>query len=194
MWALCSSEIAADFYCLSQCNFASVVGLSEVLLAAANRIYDYYERDPHPISWGRVMLGLIACETVLGKGPWIDYQKAWEILFPLRRAHSKSANILSESLPLLKPLCKAIVNTKMSCFAGNSLQDLIPWDRTSPKIIKSFLNDDLSDFSVSDELYIKKPIIALNCFRYIQMFGGRPQEWIEDKMRNWLICLGSGGN
>jgi hypothetical protein len=74
------------------------------------------------------------------------------------------------------------------------LQDLIPWDQTSPKIIKSFLNDDMSDFSVSDDLYIKKPLIALTCFRYIQMFGARSPKWIENEMRNWLTSLGSGGN
>jgi hypothetical protein len=43
-------------------------------------------------------------------------------------------------------------------------------------------------------LYIKKPLIALTCFRYIQMFGARSPKWIENEMRNWLTSLGSGGN
>lgn len=191
-WSFCSSEIAADFYCLSQCNFAAVVGLAEVLLAASSRIYHYNAEDPHPISWGRVMLGLTACETVLGNGPWTDYRKAWQTLFPLERARGKSANILAESLPLFEPLCKAIINSHMECFNGKSLREIIPWENTSPKLIKNFLNEEMSDFSVSEELYIKKPIVALTCFRYIQMFGGKPHKWLEDKMRDWLISLGSG--
>ena len=90
------------------------------------------------------MLGLTACETILGKGPWIDYRKAWQILFPVEMARGKSLKVLSESLPLLKPLCKAIIDTKMNCFAGKSLRDIIPWDQTSPRIIKNYLNDDMS--------------------------------------------------
>ena len=99
-----------------------------------------------------------------------------------------------ESLPLLYHLCKTILNTKMTCFSGKSLQDIIPWNERSPKIIKNFLNNDFSNFRISNDLITKDPIIILICFSYIQMFGGKSHIWIVENMRNWLISLGSGGD
>ena len=188
-WSSCASELAADFYSLSQSNFASVVGLSEVLLGSANTMFTFIDNDPHPIGWSRIMLGIAACRTVLGGGPWNDYDRALDTLFPLEMAQPKSAKIIMESQPLLGFLCKTILNTKMDCFSGRSLIEILPWDRVSPTSIKNFLNKDQSDFSASPDVLMKNPILVLTCFRYIQMFGGRSQKWLTDKMRNWLISL-----
>ena len=137
------------------------------------------------------MLSIMACRTVLGDGPWNDYDKALDTLFPLTMAQPKVAEIITESQPLFGLLCKVILNTKMDCFSGKSLLQILPWDNVSPSSIKYYLNKDQSDFSVSNDVLVKHPIIALTCFRYIQMFGGRPQKWLADKMRDWLILLSS---
>ena len=76
----------------------------------------------------RIMLGITACTYLFDNGPWMDYCKAWQTLFPIKKANSRSAKILVESLPLLKLLCKVILSTKMKCFSGKSMQDILPWD------------------------------------------------------------------
>lgn len=188
-WAYCASELAADFFSLSQSNFASVVGLSEVLMGTPNALFTFIEHDPHPIGWSRIMLGITACRIVLGDGPWNDYDNVLRLLFPLKIAQPKTARIIVDSQPLLEVICKAILYTKMSCFSGKSLSEILPWESQSPTTIKYYLNKDLSDFAVTADILMKNPILALTCFRYIQMFGGRSQDWLADKMRNWLISL-----
>jgi hypothetical protein len=194
LWALWTSEIAADFWSLSQSNFASVIGLSEVLSGSANRIFDIIPGDPHPMGYLRVMLGIEACNTVFGNGPWLDYRKVWQSLFPLNLCRAKSYKIIMESIPILTLLCKCILTTKMACFSNQSLQEILPWDYSSPKTIKSFLNNDLSTLSVPIDVIIQHPVITLSCFRYMQMFGGRSQESLAKEMRNWLVSLGTSGN
>jgi hypothetical protein len=194
IWSSWTSEIAADFWSLSQCNFASVVGLSEVLSTNANRMFTIVTRDPHPMGYLRVMLGIAACKYIFGNGPWIEYCKAWETLFPIKRANATSAKILLESMPLLKILCQVILSTKMNCFSGKSLQEILPWENTSPNAIKTFLNNNHNMFSVNSNLITKDPIFMLTCFRYVQMFGGKTQKWVADRMQSWLVSLSSGGN
>ena len=109
------------FYALSQSNFASVVGLSEVLISSPNTMFTFFPNDPHPIARSRIMLSIMACRTVLGDGPWNDYDKALDTLFPLKMAQPKAAKIIMESQPLLGLICKVILNTKMACFSGKSL-------------------------------------------------------------------------
>ena len=194
LWASWAPEIAADFWALNQSNFASVIGLAEVVAGSAKRVFRVIRGDPHPMGYLRIMLGIISCDIVFGNGPWDDYRKVWQLLYPIKTAKKESADIVIESLSLLEVLAKVILNTKMNCFLGKSLQEILPWDRASPNAVRSFLNNDMSDFSVDNSSLVKDPILALTCFRYIQMFGGRSQNWIADQMRNWLISLSLGDN
>jgi hypothetical protein len=194
LWSLWASEIAADFWALHQSNFASVVGLSEVVSGSSWRVFRISRDDPHPMSYLRVMLGLAACKAGLGSGPWEDFARVWQLLYPLREANSESTRVIMESMPLLPAICRAVSNTKMQSFSGKSLNEILPWNKTSPSIVRSFLNNDFSNFSVSTDTLVDHPIVALTCFRYIHMFGGRSQQWIVENMRNWLTWLSLGGN
>jgi len=193
LWASWTPEIAADFWAISQSNFASVIGLAEVIGGAAPRVFGIIRGDRHPMGYLRILLGIAACRNAFGNGPWDDYSKVWQLLFPVNNARAESARIVLESLPLLPLLSNAILNTKMDCFSGKSLREILPLERASPNNVRSFLNNGLSNFSVDKELLIKNPILALTCFRYIQMFGGRSQNWIVNQMHNWLISLALGG-
>lgn len=192
LWSSWASEIAADFWALPQGNFSSLIGLAEVITGSASRIFGAVQNDPHPMGYIRILLGITACRLILGSGPWDDYSRVFQTLFPIKIAKPESAKIAAESLPLLPLLCNAILNTKMDCFAGKTLQEVLPWDHSAPNAVRSFLNNDLSNFSVDTHTLVKHPILTLTCFRYIQMFGGRPQQWLRDQIRNWLICMASG--
>src|SRR5215212_8724672 len=48
MWSSWASEIAADFWALHQSNFASVLGLSEVVTGSSDRVFRVIVGDPHP--------------------------------------------------------------------------------------------------------------------------------------------------
>ena len=63
IWAQWSSEIATDMYSHSLGNFASCVGLSEVLLSISNTMFTIFDKDPHPMAYIRIMLGLVTCRV-----------------------------------------------------------------------------------------------------------------------------------
>jgi hypothetical protein len=191
LWASWASEIAADFWAFHQSNFASVIGLSEVVAGNPNRVFQIIPGDPHPMGYLRVLLGLSACKMAFGKGPWDDYARVWQnVLYPLHAAKAESARIVTESIPLLPIICKAISKTKMSAFSGKSLEDILPWNFASTSRVRSFLNYDLSQFSVNSDKLVENPILTLTAFRYMQMFGGsRAQQQITKQMRSWLISL-----
>ncbi len=189
LWASWGSEVAADFWALHQSNFASVVGLSEVVAGRPDRVFIVIPGDPHPMGYLRVLMGTTACRLAFGAGPWDEFASAWQRLYPLSSAGFDSARVVRESTPLLEKICNAISKTKMKSFRGNSLEQILPVAVASPEQVRSMLNKELSDFSVDGETLARRPILALSCFRVIHMFGGRTIEWISEKMRNWLSSL-----
>lgn len=192
IWSSWTSEIAADFWALHQSNFASVMGLYEVVTGSSDRVFRIIPGDPHPMAYLRVMIGLAFCKMAFGSGPWDDFMRVWKLLYPINATRGEPAIIAKESLPLLPTICKVISNTKIKAFLGSSLNQILPWDAASPTRIKEFLNHDLSNFCVSKGSLIDQPILALTSFRMIQMFGGRSHEWIIEQMRRWLTSLSVG--
>jgi hypothetical protein len=194
LWASWVPEITADFWALHQSNFASVVGLSEVVAGSTKRVFRINLGDPHPMAYLRVMLGLTACKVGLGNGPWEDFARAWQLRYQIQDANTESIRIILETMPLLPEISRTISNTKMNAFSGKSLNEILPWALASPLVVKSFLNNDHSNFSVSTNRLVEQPLVVLTCFRYIQMFGGRSHEWIVENMRNWLTSLALVGD
>jgi len=192
LWSSWASEIAADFWSLHQSNFASVIGLSEVVTGSSDRVFRVTPGDPHPMAYLRVMTGLTYCKLFFGVGPWDDFKRIWQNLYPIDASRGESLSIACESLPFLEPICKAVSTTKMASFLGNSLNQILPAGYSGPNRIKEFLNDDLSNFSMNSDI-INHPMLALVSFRMIQMFGGKSHEWITMEMQNWLTRLGSEG-
>jgi hypothetical protein len=189
LWSSWASEVAADFWALHQSNFASVVGLSEVVTGSSERVFRVVPADPHPMAYLRVMTGIVFCKLFFGSGPWDDFRRIWQLLYPIDASRGEASSIARESLPLLENICKAVSTRKMDSFLGNSLNQILPAEDSGPKRIKEFLSHDLSNFSMDSDT-VNHPLVALTSFRMIQMFGGRSHEWIVQKMRNWLTRLG----
>lgn len=192
LWSSWASEIAADFWALQQSNFASVIGLSEVVTGSSDRVFRVIPGDPHPMAYLRVMTGLTFCKLFFGPGPWDDFKRTWDLLYPINASRAESASIAQESLPLLNNICKSISTRKMDSFLGNSLNQILPVNSAGPKRIKEFLSHNLSNFSMESNT-VSCPIVTLTSFRMIQMFGGQSHQWISRQMGNWLTKLGNEG-
>ena len=83
----------------------------------------------------------------------------------------------------------------MNAFLGNSLEQILPFEISSPARIRKFLNHNLLIFVWIKKSLIESPIPVLTSFRMIQMFGGKSNQWIIVEMHKWLTSLGlSGGN
>jgi hypothetical protein len=62
----------------------------------------------------------------------------------------------------------------------------------SPSFVRSFLNNDPSNFSVSTDTFVDHTISTLTYFGYIHVFDGRSQQSTIENMRNWLTRLALG--
>jgi hypothetical protein len=194
IWESWASELAGDFFSLHQSSIASILGLYEVVAGSAIRIARIIPGDPHPPGILRLMVGIQALKIVYGStGPWHDLDRVLRILYPINAGGAEASKVITDSIPLLPAICKAISRTKMKAFSGKSLDMLLPWDHASPKTLKKFLNKDFSNFSVDAKMLVNHPIVALLGFRLIQMFGGRSHYWIIEQMHKWLVSLALGG-
>ena len=98
LWSSWTSEIAADFWALHQSNFASVMGLYEVVTGSSDRVFRIIQGDPHPMAFLRVMMGLTFCKMAFGSGPWDDFMRVWQALYPIDATSAEPATIARESL------------------------------------------------------------------------------------------------
>lgn len=190
LWSSTASETGPDFFAIHQANFASVVGVAEVVAGAPSQVLAINPNDPHLMGFLRVLLGLAACENGCGQGPWIDFARMWRNLYPVELAGAEASRMIQMSLPLLGKIARAISETKMDAFEGRRLSQVLPWEFASPWRIGSLLNNDRSDFRGGPEAMDEEPILTLAAFRIILMFGGRTEDWVRTRMGRWLESLG----
>ena len=187
-----SKEILADSWSLSQANYASLVGLTEVVAGDSKKAFRI-SGGPHPMNFLRVHFNAQFIRMMFGKGPWDDVLKVWDATYPLRFANQESKSVIEKSLPLIPSLCKAIAFSKMESFDNKSLSQLIIPQKNSPKEIKKILNKDLSDFSSNWSPEETNPIQSIIGLRVIQMHGKKNQEWIRDKVTDFLTKISGSG-
>lgn len=128
-WAGWASEIAADAYAFVNTGYASVLALTDVIDGGSEAVYRFEESDPHPAPWVRVLLGVAMCRISFGPGPWEDFARRWIIRYPPRRG------LLSESVPALDEIARAILQRRYRGFGGRSLVEWINPEWVSPRAL-----------------------------------------------------------
>ncbi len=68
-WSSWASEIAADAFAFVHTGYASVAALHDVLAGEGAFVFQHTPRDPHPICYLRVLLGVETCRYFYGAGP-----------------------------------------------------------------------------------------------------------------------------
>jgi hypothetical protein len=189
-WKACTTEVLADHFSIQQANLIAPVGLHSIYAGTISRVFAVKPGDPHPMGYLRIMHGLAACKLAFGKGPWDEYARAIDLLYPTKLASPMALRIVSQSMPIIPLISKTLSMTKMKCFGDRSLDDLYSMKTASPDSIKMLLNKNLSSFNVTTEQQIKNPIQALVGFGIMNLFGGRSMYWITEEMRKWLTALG----
>jgi hypothetical protein len=188
IWKHWHKEIAADTYGICWGHFASAIGCAEVVCGSRDRVFYFRPMAVHPQNYLRVLMHTTICKIVLGPdGPWTDFEKAWEILYPAIQNH-KDYWLIKESKEILDEICKAILFTKMKSFNNQALTEFVPFNINSLIRIKNLLNKEFSDF-IMDADIVSNPMDTIVAFRFIHFFGGRSNKWIISKMTRWLGSL-----
>ncbi len=198
-YRFCATEIVADQVANQMTNWIGAVTLYNIYsggsgstgLGTAARMFGIIPRDTHLNGYLRIRCAIESSKLALGaRGPWTDFEKTLEILYPVSLASERVAHIINESLPLLPSICKALATTKLTSFAGRSFEQMYPMRLGSLNYIRKLLNIALTNFSVGMRPLLENPVLTLVSFGTLQMMGGKTLHWISYQMRKWLISLG----
>ena len=188
VWSSWSSEIAADAYGFVHTGYASVAGLHDVVSGDARSSFRYIPRDPHPISYLRVLLGIEMCRAYFGKGAWDEMRLAWVARHPMSVANQETRKLIMASLPLIHKIVDMTLKTDMQAFRSNSLEYWINPQYVHPTILQKFVNE-YGDSAFSSRYWINKEplkLLAISALDtgYRTNYGVRRQE-------KWLLQLGN---
>ena len=187
-WA---SEMAADAFAFAHSGYAAVVALSDVVAGSGAEVFRFLPTDPHPISFLRVLLGVEMCRKFYGRGPWDELAGNWHEFYPLREAPSLSGALVTTILPLLPHIVDAALLTRMSCFRGKHLAELVDPQRVSPAALRE-MEKKSGGAAFTSSHWIWSECIrltALTGLRYATEPEKGPQ--ILKLQEDWMIRLGN---
>jgi hypothetical protein len=187
-WA---SEIAADSFAFAHAGYAAVAALSDVVSGRGAQVFRYLPEDVHPIAYIRVMLGVEMCRRFFGIGPWDELEWAWRELHPLTDAPPLAAGIIREVTPLLPRVVDLALLTRLPCFAGRRLADLVDPHSVSPDVLRMMQrNAGAAAFNSSHWIWTEcLRLTALSGLRYaVEPEAGRE---ILKQQEDWMIKLGT---
>jgi hypothetical protein len=196
-WKFCGIEIVADQVATQLTNWIGAItmyniysGSSGSSLGRAARMFAVIPHDTHLMGYLRIRCNIESCRQALGRGPWDQMERALDMLYPTSLAPPLSSKIISESLPILPTICRALARTRLKSFGGRSFEEMYPMRLCSMDHVKRVLNIDLSNFSVGMNGMLQNPILTVVAFGTLQMLGGKSIYWVSREMGKWLSELG----
>jgi hypothetical protein len=187
-WA---SEIAADSFAFACTGFAAVATLADVVSGRGPQVFHFVPWDPHPISYLRVLLGVEMCRRFYGMGPWDDLAAAWQAVHLLSEATAPVAGLIVATIPLLQRIVDAALLTRLSCFGGRHLADLVDPQRVSPGALRELQREaGAAAFKSSHWIWTEcLRLTALSGLRYATEPEAGPA--ILQQQEDWMVKLGN---
>jgi len=187
-WA---SEMAADSFAFAYSGYAAVVALSDVVAGRGAEVFRFLLGDPHPISYLRVLLGVEMCRRFYGMGPWDELAGAWDQLYPIRDAPQFAGPVVKAVIPLLPRIVDVALLTRMPCFRGKTLAELVDPQRVSPGALREM------ERKAGGSAFTSSHWIWNECVRLTALTGLRyatePEKGpaILKQQEDWMIRLGN---
>jgi hypothetical protein len=189
IWADWASEIAADAIAFVHTGYGSVVALHDVLAGERGFVFQMVPRDPHPMSFLRVELGIQMCRLAWGDGPWDDLEAAWREAYPLESASTTVQALAAASMPLIPTVARLTLATGTPALRGRSLIDIVSPDRVSPRALGDLkLKLGPALYTSSHWIWTESlRLLALSALEAVDrtLSGGRPAA-----SEDWMLQLG----
>jgi hypothetical protein len=186
-WA---SEIAADMFAFANTGFGSIAALTDVVSGRGAQVFRFLPGDPHPISYLRVLLGVEMCRRFYGVGPWDELAAAWQALHVPTNADPLVADLVRAGIPALPRVVELGLLTRLPCFSGRRLADLVDPTRVAPRALREM--ERLSAGSA----FTSSHWIWSECLRLTALSGLRYAEQPEAgreilrQQEEWMVRLG----
>ena len=135
MWELWISEIAADFWAVSQVGITATFGLISVVSLPRVFVFRVGTDDPHPVPWIRVLLSCALGKAVYPHPEWVKAAELWKTLYPLRGLESGRLEILRQLEDTVPELVRLLVSHRPASLRGKTIpQALEVSGRTPPRL------------------------------------------------------------
>ena len=190
IWSSWASEIAADAFAFVYTGYAAVASLHDVLSLQRGFVFRFIPGDPHPISYLRVLLGIMMCQQTYGAGAWDSLQISWLKRYPHSSAPRELRQILQDSLTVLPTICRIILCQPMDAFNGRSIVELVDPMRVHPNALHHWEQE------MGASLYQSSYWISNHALRLLALSGYKvavePQYMtrILRQQEAWMLKLG----
>lgn len=191
MWAGWASEIAADAFAFAHTGYAAVATLCDVLAGGQDWVMRWFEGDPHPVSYLRILLGKQMCTRHYGSGPWDALGRTWIRSYPIAGWAGEHAAAIERSLPLLPEIVELIFDTPMAAFGRQTLSAVIDPARVRPDALAAL------ERTAGAALFTSDHWIPSECLRLLALCGLRmstdPDQAVATLklQETWMLRLGA---
>ncbi len=185
-----SSEIAADAFAFVHTGFAAVSALHDVVSGIPSSIFAYHARDPHPISYLRVLMNIEMCRQFYGQGPWDQLEMSFKNVYDIKLAKYPSVELINLCLAALPDVVRLVLKSPFHAFNNQSLSQMIPPERVSPQALQKL------EYLAGPALYTSHAWIWKECIKLLAVNGykiGLGQGDLASlykQQEDWMIRLG----
>lgn len=186
-WA---SEIAADAFAFVHTGYASVAALHDVVSGTPATVFAFHARDPHPISYVRVMLGVEMCRQFYGAGPWDQLEAAFKNDYDINLVNYPSVGLINMCVAALPDMVRVILKSPYRAFNNQSLSQIIQPEKVSPKELQKL------EYIAGPSLYTSHAWVWKECIKLLALLGykvGTGQGDLESFYKlqeEWMVRLG----
>jgi hypothetical protein len=185
-----SSEIAADAFAFVNTGYASVAALHDVVSGSAASVFAYHQRDPHPISYIRVLMNVEMCRQFYGKGCWDDLAHSFMSTYDITRINNNAVGLIRLCVEALSDVVRILLKSPFQCFGNRALSQIINPDKVSPHALEKL------EYIAGPALYTSHAwiwnecltLLALNGYKIGMGEGDLPA--LYKQQEDWMTKLG----
>ena len=185
-----SSEIAADAFAFVHTGYAAVSALHDVVSGTPSSVFAYHARDPHPISYLRVLMNIEMCRQFYGPGPWDHLEMSFKNVYDIDLVKYPSVELIKLCMTALPDAVRLILKSPFHAFNNRSLSQMIPPERVSPQALQKL------EYLAGPALYTSHAWIWKECIKLLAVNGykiGLGQGDLASLYKlqeDWMIRLG----
>jgi hypothetical protein len=186
-WA---SEIAADSFAFVHTGYAAVAALHDVVSGTPWSVFAYHAKDPHPISYTRVLMNIEMCRQFYGAGPWDNLEMSFKDDYNINLVNYPSIELIKLCVAALPDAVRLILKSPYHAFNNQSLSQMIPPERVSPQALQKL------EYVAGPALYTSHAWIWKECIKLLAVNGyyiGLGQgdlAKLYKQQEDWMVRLG----
>ena len=126
---------APDFWAFCLCGPAEAQAVRSLFALPQRDTMRVSFSDPHPPPYLRALLAFDWCRRAWGRGPWDEWEREWQDLYPLRGVAPASLDILSAARRAVPAVGAALFDTRFRQLGQRTLPQLFDLEALGPVVL-----------------------------------------------------------